>query len=158
MTNRMIFFPLMYLQSRRSKFLITAFCCLFMILTGSCVKNNSGINQAQQRINSYFNKETNADSVFIIPATGCSGCINKAVLFAQKHQASRNRFYFVTNIDDLKLLKNQLGIEPNNEGNFHFDNNNVLSGLGYKDIYPYLYIRRDRILLSVRIITPDFYL
>lgn len=156
MTNRMIFFPLMYLQSRRSKFFITASCCLFMILTGSCVKNNSSTNQAEQKINAYFNKQTDADSVFIIPATGCSGCINKALLFAQKHQADPNRFYFVTNIDDLKLLKNQLGLKPDSKDNFCFDGNNVFSSLGYKDIYPHLYIRRDRKLISVMIITPNF--
>lgn len=154
----MIFSPLLSLRSKRSKFIITSFWCLCMILIGSCVKNSSSTNQAEQRINAYFNKQTNSDSVFIIPATGCSGCISKAVLFAQKHQAGRNRFYFVTNIYDFKLLKNQLRVEPNNKSNFYFDKSNALSSLGYKDIYPHLYIRHDRKLESVRIITPDFHL
>ena len=158
MTNMMIFFPLMSLLSKRSKFIIISFWCTFIILTVSCVKNSSGTSQAEQKINTYFNRQTNADSVFIIPATGCSGCINKALLFAQKPQAGRNRFYFVTNITDLKVLKNQLSMEPSNKNNFYFDKNNVLSSLGYKDIYPYLYIRRDRKLVSVMIITPDFLL
>jgi len=158
MTNRMIFFLLMSLLSKRSKFSIASFLCLFIILTVSCFNNSSGINQAEKRINAYFDRKTNADSVFIIPATGCSGCINKALLFAQKHQTGHNRFYFVTNITDLKLVKNQIEIEPNSKSNFYFDKDNTLSKLGYKDIYPYLYVRRDRILLSVRIITPDFYL
>ncbi len=147
---------LMFLLLKNSKaqnINVFAFLVLISMFVYACESGNSTY---KTNLRAYVESKTNVDSVFIIPASGCSGCIDKTINFSLRNQSSKNTFYIFTRINDFKLLKADLKINPEFEKNFYFDRENEFSTIGYKDIYPQLFIRKNKNKFDIIAITPDY--
>lgn len=125
---------------RNCKFGLTSFCFiaalfLFVTISVSCSSRIEGIDAVG--LGRYVNKITDCKNVFVIPATGCGGCIDEAIGFAKKNIGNPNYYFIITRIHDAKIVKNWLGRDASEIKNIYFDKQNEIGKFGYFQVFPF---------------------
>ena len=81
----------------------------------------------------------NYDSIYVIPGSGCTGCISEIESLAMKSVDNKNVYFLFTKINSVKLFKNRFGIEFMKKQNVILDTSNLFTfPSSYKEIYPIL--------------------
>ncbi len=79
------------------------------------------------------------DHIYIIPGSGCTGCISDIETLALNNVNDSNKYFFFTKIKSVKLFKNRFGIAFINHKNVILDTANLFTyPNNYNDIYPLL--------------------
>ena len=94
--------------------------------------------------------------LFIIPRTGCSGCIGMADLFFKEKNYDPSKVQFVfTKVNSLKTLKIRLGPENLDKNNVYVDKNNLFSTKSLDSIYPIIVHMKSNEILKLEFLSPD---
>ncbi len=107
----------------------------------------------------YFRSlELKNDTIFIIPGSGCLGCI----LYAQElvveniKNSDKEITFILTRVDDFKIMKRHLGITDKSKArNIIYDKQNRLGQLGYRSIYPLIVTLCHGKIVKIEFLTPE---
>lgn len=95
----------------------------------------------------YFSQLVNVKNgakVFVIPGSGCSGCISDIESLAIRNQNSDSLFFIFTRLNSMKLFANRFGKSFCESGNVLIDSHNIIkAGSMELEIYPALYTKKD---------------
>ena len=109
-----------------------------VLLLGSCESKDSlGSLDLFKQLTSL--KEN--DYVYIIPGSGCTGCISEIETYAMNNVKTSNNYFLFTKIKSVKLFKNRFGIDFINHKNVILDTANLFKyPNNYNDIYNTIYL------------------
>ena len=97
----------------------------------------------------------NGSKVFVIPGSGCAGCISEIELLAIKNQNSDSLFFIFTRLHSLKLFSNRFGKPFCESDNVIVDTNNIIQSESMElEIYPAVYTKIDGRILFEKHIKP----
>ncbi len=79
------------------------------------------------------------DNIYIIPGSGCTGCISDIETLALNNVNKPNKYFLFTKIKSVKLFRNRFGVDFINHKNVILDTANLFKyPNNYSDIYPLL--------------------
>lgn len=109
---------------------------MIVLLLGSCQpKDNLKSLELFKQLTSLKDK----DNVYIIPGSGCTGCISDIETLAMNNVHNPNKYFLFTKIKSVKLFRNRFGIDFINNQNVILDTLNLFKyPKGYSEIYPLL--------------------
>lgn len=129
---------------------------ILLVLIFSCTSNN----QKDKILNDViFNLSKNEklikqiDAIFLIPMSGCSGCIHNAVHF-MRHQIDDydNLLFIMTNIQSKKMFKVEMGDSIMSYSNFYTDYDDISYELHPVNPYPIIfYLKKGNITKEVNL-------
>lgn len=106
----------------------------------------------------YFSQLVNAKNgakVFVIPGSGCSGCISDIESMAIRNKNSDSLFFIFTRLHSLKLFANRFGKSFYESGNVLIDTHNIIKAESMElEIYPALYTKREGKIVFEKHIKP----
>jgi hypothetical protein len=119
----------------KNTFILT-YLLLIVLLLGSCKSND---NLESLKVFKQLALSRNKDNIYVIPGSGCTGCISDIETLAINNVSDSNKYFLFTKIKSVKLFRNRFGIDFINHKNvildtadlFKYPNNN-------SDIYPLL--------------------
>jgi hypothetical protein len=119
----------------KNTFILT-YLLLIVLLFGSCKSND---NLESLKVFKQLALSKNKDNIYVIPGSGCTGCISDLETLAINNVSDSNKYFLFTKIESVKLFRNRFGIDFINHKNvildtadlFKYPNNN-------SDIYPLL--------------------
>lgn len=124
------------------------FVCLAIVFLFSCSGNvDTYDNKLKKGILYEFGNDIyNYSYVFIIPNTGCTGCIDEAEQFLKDNIENDSMLFILTKINSIKTLRLKLGISLERK-NIYVDKENIFSFAQYKEsIYPtVIYLKNSEI-------------
>lgn len=127
-------------SSRFHSVLISSLYCfvyVLLLMIASCGDTNNAYGIKIDELSNYIRSLTDAKKVYVIPATGCGGCINEAMRFVKKNYKSKDLYIIITRVNDTKVVKNWLGSELLGAANLYIDKTNKIGSFGYSQIYPF---------------------
>jgi hypothetical protein len=112
------------------------FLVLTVLLLAACQKNDN-LDSLQSFEQLKLLKDY--DSIYVIPGSGCTGCISEIESLAMKSVYNQNVYFLFTKINSVKLFKNRFGIEFIKKQNVILDTSNLFTfPSSYREIYPIL--------------------
>ena len=95
--------------------------------------------------------------LFIVPGSGCHGCITGAEYFVKENSSKYPNVLFVfTSVKSIKILKLKLGKEILHYGNILFDiNNNFFNYNSKRNIYPAIVHLKNGDVRMVNYLSPE---
>lgn len=127
-----------------------------MLIVTSC-DNTSNLIILEKSI-SVLDKENNTDRIvyFIIPNSGCTGCINVAEKFLIDNVDKEQKIkYILTNYTSKKDLSIRFKINLDTRANIILDQSNVLYANGIRTIYPIVAYFDGSYVQKIEIIKPE---
>jgi hypothetical protein len=130
--------------------IIYIFICLLLTI-GSCKygNNDSGLNNFLQIKNAAVNV-----NIYIIPGSGCTGCISDVETLALQNKDSNNIYFVFTRINSLKIFKNRFrkiytskNVVVDTLNEFNYPDKNM-------EIYPVIYKKNKNGIKFVRYLKP----
>ncbi|MEQ1554643.1 MAG: hypothetical protein ABL929_10715, partial [Ferruginibacter sp.] len=95
-----------------------------VLLLGSCKrKDNLECIKKFKQLDSLKNK----DNLYIIPGSGCTGCISDIETLALNNVTNPNKYFLFTKIKSVKLFKNRFGIDFIKHKNVILDTANLFN-------------------------------
>lgn len=130
---------------------ILRFSLLILIATNSCKRNK----KEELPVFPQLEKIKNGTKIYVIPGSGCSGCISVIESLAINNQNSDSLFFIFTRLNSLKLFRNRFGISFWKSTNILIDTNNTIHYNNRKlEIYPLLYYKINGQIVFEKYIKP----
>ena len=127
------------------------FSLLILIATNSCKTDK----QKELQHLSQLENIKNGSKIFVVPGSGCSGCISEIESLAIKNQNSDSLFFIFTRLHSLKLFGNRFGKSFCESDNVIIDTNNIIQSESMElAIYPVLYTKIDGRIVFEKYIKP----
>ncbi len=115
---------------------ILTYLPLIVLLLGSCKPND---NLESIHVFKQLAVLEDKDDVYIIPGSGCTGCISDIETLAINNVNKPNKYFLFTKIKSVKLFRNRFGVDFINHKNVILDTANLFKyPNNYSDIYPLL--------------------
>ena len=121
---------------------------LFIFILYSCKEKDIQYNKLNKSLSKIHSTEFNDGNIlFVIPNSGCTGCINAADQYLLENvDSNENIFYILTNVFSKKDVNLRLGIDIDKKKNILIDKKNILFQNGLRTIYPsVLYLKSGEI-------------
>jgi hypothetical protein len=125
---------------------------LTVLLLGSCKpKDNLESLKFFKQLDALKNK----DNVYIIPGSGCTGCISDIETLAISKVKDSNKYFLFTKIKSVKLFRNRFGTDFINHKNVILDTTNLFEyPNNYNDIYPLLLSNENGVIKVTKSFKP----
>ncbi len=115
---------------------ILIYSLLIVWLLGSCKPKE---NLESLKVFKQLSALNDKDLVYIIPGSGCTGCISDIETLAMNNLNAPTKYFVFTKIKSVKLFRNRFGVEFINHKNVILDTTNLFKyPKNYNDIYPLL--------------------
>lgn len=124
------------------KITCTFICLLLMVSQNSCkTERESGLENFGQ-----LKKARNGATVFVIPGSGCTGCISGIETMALNNLNNDSLYFVFTRINSVKLFKSRYK-QNITSYNLIMDTTNAYNYPDQKfDIYPVMYKKRNGVI------------
>jgi hypothetical protein len=125
---------------------------LIALLLGSCKpKDNLESLAVFKQLTALKDK----DNIYIIPGSGCTGCISDIETLAINTVNNPNKYFLFTKIKSVKLFRNRFGSDFINHKNVILDTANLFKyPNNYSDIYPLLLSKANGIFKVTKSFKP----
>lgn len=138
------------------------FALSILLIFFACKKQQSDkLNETLRILSDLCEKNTpetecaNVKYWFIVPAQGCSGCIQKTISLYLENVVDRDDMVMVvTTNNDIKTLRYQLGFDYKEYPSLIIDKQNILSSNGTASIYPEILFYKNGIWEQFKV-TPN---
>lgn len=85
----------------------------------------------------------NGTRIYVIPGSGCTGCISNVEQMALNSQQSKKDYFIFTRLKSMKLFRNRFGAAFMNSSNIVLDTTNLIIYPDVKfEIYPMVFTKR----------------
>ncbi len=100
----------------------------------------------------------NGTKVFIIPGSGCTGCISDVENYAINNKNSDTLYFIFTRLKSVKLFRNRFGNSFVESKNIILDTGNTYQYKDNKmDIYPVMYKMENEKIILVNYLKPSYH-